>query len=259
MAEDLSFKTQILISLSLESLTKKKKGLPLPYWFLNSCFPGKRTDEIFNTVWKLENDGCLLKSYIGRTKYLSLSDAGMEKMWKSIKYIHFLREKWDGKFRMVLFDIPESDRKIRDQFRNMLVELGCVSWQKSVFITCHLVEEKLLKEVKKLGIQNEVNAVVVDGPIGDREKWVWDLWKLEPINNDYNLFISRANSLLAGKIGNFKDWVLECQEVRFSYYTLICKEPFLPYELIGEKYLFNQVEESYELLGKKLVRVLERA
>jgi len=41
---------------------------------------------------------------------------------------------WDKKWRIVLFDIPEEKRKIRDALRKKLKKLGFLEFQKSVFI-----------------------------------------------------------------------------------------------------------------------------
>lgn len=41
---------------------------------------------------------------------------------------------WDGKWRIILFDIPEKRRKIRDALRHHLRQLGCYEFQKSVFV-----------------------------------------------------------------------------------------------------------------------------
>lgn len=42
--------------------------------------------------------------------------------------------RWDGKWRIVFFDIPEKQRKARDALREKLKELGFCEMQKSVFI-----------------------------------------------------------------------------------------------------------------------------
>ena len=47
---------------------------------------------------------------------------------------------WDGLFRMVIFDIPESKKGTREMFRRKLKELEFQQLQKSVFVTpyeCH--------------------------------------------------------------------------------------------------------------------------
>jgi len=43
-------------------------------------------------------------------------------------------EKWDGKWRLVMFDIPESKRTMREALRRKLKGLGFASFQKSAWI-----------------------------------------------------------------------------------------------------------------------------
>jgi DNA-binding transcriptional regulator PaaX len=43
-------------------------------------------------------------------------------------------KQWDKKWRIVLFDIPERARKIRDSFRHYLKQLNFYEFQKSVFV-----------------------------------------------------------------------------------------------------------------------------
>jgi len=42
-------------------------------------------------------------------------------------------QKWDGKWRLILFDIPETRKRGRDALRRKLKELGCCELQKSIF------------------------------------------------------------------------------------------------------------------------------
>ncbi len=50
---------------------------------------------------------------------------------------------WDGQWRMVLFDIPESLRRARDAFRIKLLSLGFFLFQKSTWICPHPCEEEI--------------------------------------------------------------------------------------------------------------------
>ena len=45
------------------------------------------------------------------------------------------QKKWDGKWRLVMFDIPEEKKKARQAINYALKKIGCVHYQKSVFIT----------------------------------------------------------------------------------------------------------------------------
>lgn len=53
------------------------------------------------------------------------------------------QEMWDGLWRIVLFDIPESRKKARDAIRFHLKDMGLVEYQKSVFITPYPCEKEL--------------------------------------------------------------------------------------------------------------------
>lgn len=43
-------------------------------------------------------------------------------------------ERWDGKWRIILFDIPEKQKRLRDTLRMRLKQLGLIELQKSVFV-----------------------------------------------------------------------------------------------------------------------------
>jgi len=45
------------------------------------------------------------------------------------------KEKWDGKWRMIAFDIPEKYKRERDALRHKLRGIGFRELQKSVFVT----------------------------------------------------------------------------------------------------------------------------
>ncbi len=51
--------------------------------------------------------------------------------------------RWDGKWRIVLFDIPETKKSLRDIFRRHLQEIGFREFQKSVFIFPYECEREI--------------------------------------------------------------------------------------------------------------------
>ncbi len=52
-------------------------------------------------------------------------------------------DKWDGKWRMVIFDIPERKRRARGALRDKLKELGFKELQKSVFVYPYECEDEI--------------------------------------------------------------------------------------------------------------------
>jgi len=46
-------------------------------------------------------------------------------------------QRWDGKWRIAIFDVPESKRPLRDYLRSVLKRLGCREFQRSMWIYPH--------------------------------------------------------------------------------------------------------------------------
>lgn len=71
-----------------------------------------------------------------------------------------LEEKpWDGVYRIVLFDVPENRRVIRDLFRRRLKDWGFKNWQRSVWVSKKDVTQKLRKLISELGIEKWVAVI----------------------------------------------------------------------------------------------------
>lgn len=71
-------------------------------------------------------------------------------------------EQWDGKWRVVIFDIPEQKRLIRDLFRRNLKKWGFKHLQKSVWISKKHVTEKIISYIKYLKIEDWVLVIESD-------------------------------------------------------------------------------------------------
>lgn len=88
---------------------------------IKSLYQSKLIKEVEN------NDGTIT---------MVLSDKGKEKtLTYNLDQMKINAPKqWDGKWRIVLFDVPERMRKIRDAFREHLNNLNFYEFQKSVFV-----------------------------------------------------------------------------------------------------------------------------
>lgn len=85
-------------------------------------------------------------------------------------------KKWDGKYRVIIFDIKEWKRPVRDKLRRWFESLGLVRLQNSVWVYPHDCQEiiALLKANYKIG--NEVLYMEVTHIENDRWlKKVFDL------------------------------------------------------------------------------------
>jgi len=64
--------------------------------------------------------------------------------------------RWDRKWRIVMFDIPETKRKMRDSLRRKLKEMGFIEFQKSTFIYPFPCEEEVNFVMNILNISEHV-------------------------------------------------------------------------------------------------------
>lgn len=71
-------------------------------------------------------------------------------------------DKWDGKYRIVIFDIPEKRRIARDLLRIKLKNWGFVPWQRSVWVTKKACKKPLRDFIKQVGINDWVMVIESD-------------------------------------------------------------------------------------------------
>jgi CRISPR-associated endonuclease Cas2 len=86
---------------------------------------------------------------------LRLTEAGKKKL-RSLElrdYKITRPKKWDGRWRILIFDIPEKRKSLREKLRRTLVAVGFVRLQDSVWIFPHDCEDliTLLKADFKIG------------------------------------------------------------------------------------------------------------
>jgi len=72
--------------------------------------------------------------------------------------------KWDGKWRIVIFDILEEKRNYRDFLRNLLRWLGFRELQKSVWVFPYDVKDRIkeLLKIQKLKIEDDIRFLTVE-------------------------------------------------------------------------------------------------
>jgi CRISPR-associated endonuclease Cas2 len=77
-------------------------------------------------------------------------------------------KKWDRRFRMVIFDIPETKRLLRDRLRRVVAGAGFMRLQDSVWVYPYDCEELLVLLKANLRIGKDVLYVVVEKIENDR-------------------------------------------------------------------------------------------
>lgn len=76
--------------------------------------------------------------------------------------------KWDGKWRLLVFDIPEGSRKKRNLLRRLLKESGFKKLQASVFINPWPLNREAIIYLKETGLMGYIRILRVDEMDDDR-------------------------------------------------------------------------------------------
>lgn len=98
----------------------------------------------------------LIEEREGRTFHIT------EKGKLKILWLHRPQKKWDGKWRIVVFDIPEKKKELRNFFRAKLKELGFRFLQESVWISPYNIADKVEDLINQSGTSHFVHYLVVE-------------------------------------------------------------------------------------------------
>jgi len=101
--------------------------------------------KIKRTLLRIEKSGLVKKKTTKGEDYYSLTLLGNKRAKRyqldSMKIVS--QKKWDGLWRLVMFDIPEDKKMARRGVNLVLKKLGCVQYQKSIFITPFPCEKEI--------------------------------------------------------------------------------------------------------------------
>ena len=132
----------------------------LLYGDLKSTYKRESLDQALNRAKKR---GFIKKSKIDGETYIYITEIGKQRLVKLGSKPDFninpVEKDWDGKYRIVLFDIPENDRLMRDVLRSKLKDLGFVGWQKSVWVGKKDITEEFHKLIDKFNLGDQVGVV----------------------------------------------------------------------------------------------------
>jgi len=78
------------------------------------------------------------------------------------EYLQRKSKKRDGKWRLIIFDVPEGKKKSRDAFRKKLLQIDCIRLQDSVFVSAFPCKDEIDFLSHYLQISDFVTLLTVD-------------------------------------------------------------------------------------------------
>jgi phenylacetic acid degradation operon negative regulatory protein len=113
---------------------------------------------IRHSLWRLRKHGFVEK----KGNNFAITQKGKVLANYILKIKSSTEKKWDGKYRVAIFDIPEKEKYFRNWFRQELYLLNYKKLQKSVFVSKCPLTKDIVKEIKRRKMGNYVNYLLVD-------------------------------------------------------------------------------------------------
>lgn len=137
-----------------------------PYRLMYGRFPKEYSRNSINVaVKRLEKRGIIQKGLMEDEICIRLTELGLSKRneknnRKILKpAIELKNQKWDKKWRVVVFDIPEENRRIRRALRDMLKILEFYPLQRSVWVSKNNYTRELRTWVKELRLSHFIKVL----------------------------------------------------------------------------------------------------
>lgn len=186
--------------------------------FRSALYRSLKTEEIEKVIDKGE-------------PYFRITSQGKRRLVRMFPIYKLAEKPWDGKWRVVIFDIPEIERSSRIALRSELISLGFGKLQRSVYISPLDILADLKEYLKNRKLFGK--AVVFEA----REIFTQDqrvvanyVWRTDKINQRYlrliDLIYSRPEC-------SEKEWKKKVKEIKKEFFAILRDDPILPKELLS--------------------------
>lgn len=170
---------------------------------------------------------------ISRGKF-QLTKRGRAFVLDSFPLLKFVNKPWDGKWRLVGFDIQEEQRSQRNNLRKFLYQCGFGMLQESLYISPLPIEEDLAKffATHRTFLSNTYIFVSETFFLDDRVNFVERIFKVNKLSNEYKALLERVEKGIGKE---------EQSQLLREFFEVSRRDPFLPQELLPEDFPRSKV------------------
>ncbi|GEL77027.1 phenylacetic acid degradation operon negative regulatory protein PaaX [Tenuibacillus multivorans] len=231
---------------------------------------GHNEQSVRAAISRMSKQGWVQSEKRGNKSYYFLTEQGKARMDEAGRRIYQEESpSWDERWRILVYNIPEEKRNLRDQLRKELVWSGFGLLSNSCWITPNPLEEQVHRLIDKYDIASYVTLfdASYEG-MNTSKSLVEKCWDLEDVNERYSQFIQEysqkyyidKNLIEKGEISDGTCFV-KCASLVHQYRKFLFIDPNLPGELLPEKWLGDSAatlfSDYHELLQKPATRFFE--
>ncbi|MFP3511341.1 phenylacetic acid degradation operon negative regulatory protein PaaX [Peribacillus sp. SIMBA_075] len=221
-------------------------------------------------VSRMVKQGWIQSEKQGNKSYYFLTDRGVQRMDEAANRIYKMKPNdWDGKWRVLMYTIPEDKRQLRDDFRKELIWSGFGSFSSGCWISPNDLEKQTHRLIEKYDIIEYVDFFISEykGP-KENQSLVEKSWHLEEIENKYEEFIEKYSkqfivhqSIISRGEMSDADCFVERTNLVHEYRKFLFIDPGLPKELLPSKWNGNHAallfSQYYQVLAEPASRFFE--
>lgn len=221
-------------------------------------------------VSRMVKQGWIQSEKQGNKSYYFLTDRGVQRMDEAANRIYKMKpNEWDGKWRILMYTIPEDKRQLRDDLRKELLWSGFGSFSSGCWISPNDLEKQINRLIEKYDIGEYVDFFISEykGP-KENQSLVEKSWHLEEIENKYEEFIEKYSkqfivhqSIISRGEMSDADCFVERTNLVHEYRKFLFIDPGLPKELLPSKWNGNHAallfSQYYQVLAEPASRFFE--
>ena len=118
--------------------------------------------KINETIARLKEQGLISLEKTNRGTFVRLTVAGQKTLRKMGVYYTNNKRRWDGKWRIVIFDIKEKTRGVRDKLRISITNFGFKKLQNSVWVYPYDCEDLIILLKADFHIGKDILYIIAD-------------------------------------------------------------------------------------------------
>ena len=127
--------------------------------------------------------------------YLRLTSTGKKRLYRDFPILNLTR-KWDRRWLIVVFDISEKSKSIRNSLRNKLKNIGFGMLQEAVWISPLSIGEDIREFIDSIGLSEQVFIMEISGfVLGDPKQLAYRVWNLDRLEKEYLNFVDEIKYL----------------------------------------------------------------
>lgn len=181
-------------------------------------------------------------------KEYKLTEKGYDELCLKFPFLRFLLHKWDQKWRVISYEIPEKKRHLRDRLRREMAGWGLGPWHRSFWLTPHSIMQELQNLVSQKEEEQYIQAFEADHIFGDKNVLIEKVWGKSILEKKYRQLFKSWHDILSKE----EDKITKFRKVLTEYLMILRDDPGLPSQLIGESWIgfeaFNIFKEIRNIL-----------